>query len=102
MALLSLLISILLAQPLGIGSQPVVATHRFETVSPDTVRLVFDLKISDGWHVYSTSLPKGGPTSAEMEFDTIYGAEPASTLLFSGNEIENLDQVFDMKVLKVV
>ncbi|MBO6077952.1 MAG: thioredoxin family protein [Bacteroidaceae bacterium] len=98
MALFSLLITILLAQPFGIGSQPVVSTHRFETVSADTVRLVFDLKISDGWHVYSTSLPKGGPTSASLDFDTIYGAEPASELLFSGNEIENIDPFFDIKV----
>ena len=98
MTLLTCLIATLLAAPFGISSKPVAPTHRMETVSSDTVRLIFDLKISDGWHVYSTSLPKGGPTSAVLEFDSISGAYPVTSLLFSGKEIENLDPVFDMKV----
>ena len=96
--LLTFLISMILAAPLGIGNKPVVSSHFMETVSSDTVRLIFDLKISDGWHVYSTSLPQGGPISATMDLDTIYGATSVTPLLFEGREIENMDQVFGMKV----
>ena len=98
MTLLSCIFTILLAAPFGISSKPVVSEHRMEQISADTVRLIFDLTISDGWHVYSTALPGGGPISAELETDTISGAVPASSLLFEGKEIEQDDPVFGMRV----
>ena len=69
-----------------------------EQISADTVRLIFDLTISDGWHVYSTALPEGGPISTELETDTVFGAVPASPLLFDGKEIDQDDPVFNMRV----
>ena len=98
MTLLFCILATLLAAPFGISSKSVISTHRIETVSPDTVRLAFDLTISNGWHVYSTSLPAGGPISAEINFDTIYGAKPVSELKFIGTELEQDDPVFGMKV----
>ena len=98
MTLLICILSFLLAAPFGVGSKPVVSSHRIETVSADTVRLTFDLTISNGWHVYSTSLPSGGPISAELKFDTIYNIRPASGLKFIGTELEQDDPVFGMKV----
>ena len=98
MTLLSCIFAILFAAPFGISSKPVVSEHRMEQISADTVRLIFDLTISDGWHVYSTALPGGGPISAELETDTISGAVTASSLLFEGKEIEQDDPVFGMRV----
>ena len=98
MTLLTSILAILMAAPFGLSSKPVVATHRMEQLSSDTVRLTFDLTISDGWHVYSTSLPKGGPISAELDFDSIYGATAVSPLLFNGQEIDQDDPVFRMRV----
>ncbi len=96
----SLLIMILTA-PFGvggIGNKPVTSTSRMERAGADTVRLVFDLDIAEGWHVYSTDLPQGGPISAELRFDTIYGVEPLSPLTFVGHETEVDDPVFSMRV----
>ena len=98
MSLFSILISFLVAAPLGISSKPVTTSHRMDYISPDTVRLYFDLNISSGWHVYSTLLPKGGPTSAEIGFDSIRGAKPVNGLRFRGDEIEKDDPVFGMRV----
>ena len=98
MILFTLIISYLTAAPLGAASQPVTSTHSIEKVAADTVRLTFDLKISAGWHVYSTALESGGPTSAEMLFDSISGAVPAGSLRFKGNEISQYDKVFAMNV----
>ena len=98
MILLTLLITYLTAAPIGATSKPVTSTHSIENVAADTVRLTFDLKISAGWHVYSTSLQPGGPTSAEIHFDSISGAVPAGKLRFKGNEISEYDKVFDMNV----
>ena len=98
MAFLTCLLSFLLTAPLGISSGPVTHSQRTETVSNDTVRLYFDLTISNGWHVYSTDLPSSGPISASLNFDTIWGASPVGSLRFIGEEIDRMDPVFDMNV----
>ena len=98
MTLLICFLSILLTLPTGLGLQPVTSSHTVQAVSSDTIRLVFNLNISDGWHVYSTDLPKGGPTSAVIEFDSISGAEPVNGIRFTGTEISQQDPVFGMNV----
>ena len=98
MTLLTSILAILLAAPFGLSSKPVVATHRMEQISPDTIRLAFNLTISDGWHVYSTSLPDNGPIKAELVFDSIGGVNQVSPVLFKGDEIEKDDPVFGMRV----
>ena len=98
MTLLTCILAILLAAPFGNNSKPVTSTHKLEQISADTVRLTFNLKISNGWHVYSTSLPAGGPISAELSFDSSNGITPASDLKFSGDEKEIFDPLFNMSV----
>ena len=98
MTFLTIILAVLLAAPFGNTRQPVTSTQKLEQLSADTVRLSFDLSISAGWHVYSTALPKGGPVSAEIEFDTINGVTAVSKLLFKGNEIDKDDPVFRMRV----
>lgn len=97
--MISLLLSAFL-QFTGFGgmSQPVRNTFKMEKVSSDTLRLVFDLTIGNGWHVYSTELEKGGPTEAVLALDEIEGAELVGKLSFKGDEIEVDDPLFGMKV----
>lgn len=98
MTLLTCILAILLAAPFGSSSKPVTSTHKLEQISADTVRLTFNLRISDGWHVYSTNLPSGGPISAKLNFDESNGVTPASELKFQGTEKEFYDPLFRMKV----
>ena len=98
MAFLTCILSFFLVALPGLGSGPVTHSQKTEKISTDTVRLCFDLTISDGWHVYSTNLPADGPISAELNFDTISGAIPVGSILFKGNEIEKMDPVFGIKV----
>lgn len=98
MTLISCILAILLAAPFGNAVKPVTSTQKLEKISADTVRLVFSLKISDGWHVYSSSLPVGGPISAELTFDASNGVTPASDLNFNGTEKEVFDPLFNMSV----
>lgn len=98
MSLASLIISFLLAVPFNTASKPVTTANSIQLTAPDTATLTFDLNISEGWHVYSTALPSGGPISAEISFETIHGAEPVNGLQFIGNEQESDDPVFNMKV----
>ena len=98
MTLISCILAFLLAAPFGNTVKPVTSTQKLEKISADTVRLVFSLNISDGWHVYSSSLPDGGPISAELTFDASNGVEPASALKFQGTEKEVFDPLFNMSV----
>lgn len=98
MSFASLIISFLVAAPFNTFSKPVTTASDIQLTAPDTATLTFDLNISEGWHVYSTSLPSGGPISAEISFDSIRGVEPANRLQAIGNELESDDPVFNMKV----
>lgn len=95
---LTIILALLQAFPFGASSKPIVTSHNLEHISTDTVRLSFNLTISDGWHVYSTSLPDGGPISASLDLDSVSGMQAASPLLFNGNELNDFDQVFGMTV----
>jgi len=99
MRILAFIISLVLAPQLGLGPKPVKQSHSLEEdQTAGTVTLKFDLSISDGWHVYSTSLPDGGPISAQIMFDSIYGVEPIAPLSFTGQETEIDDPVFGMRL----
>lgn len=95
---LTIILALLQAFPFGASSKPIVTSHNLEQITTDTVRLSFNLTISDGWHVYSTSLPDGGPISASLDLDSVSGMQAASPLLFNGNELNDFDQVFGMTV----
>lgn len=95
---LTIILALLQAFPFGASSKPIVTSHNLEQISTDTVRLSFNLTISDGWHVYSTSLPDGGPISTSLDLDSVSGMQAASPLLFNGNELNDFDQVFGMTV----
>ncbi|MDR0995323.1 MAG: thioredoxin family protein [Tannerella sp.] len=79
-------------------SDPVSFTQEWKQLSPEEAEIVFTGTIAEGWHVYSTGLPSGGPISATFNTDSISGAEPEGKLLAQGNEIEKQDAVFNMKL----
>lgn len=77
---------------------PVHFTVQQKQVSPTEVDVVFTAKIDKGWHVYSTDLPDGGPTSASMHTEKAEGAEPMGGLIKQGKEITEDDKIFEMKL----
>lgn len=60
--------------------------------------IVFNANISQGWHLYSTNLPAGGPISATITFEQLEGAEVVGELTPVGEVTEAFDQIFQMKV----
>lgn len=67
-------------------------------VSDTEIDIVFTGSIESGWHVYSTALPEGGPTSATFTLEEGSGAETVGTLKAVGNEKEAFDPIFEMKL----
>ena len=80
------------------AQSPVHFTVQQKQVSPTEVDVVFTAKIDKGWHVYSTDLPDGGPTSASMQTEKAEGAEPMGGLIKQGKEISEDDKIFGMKL----
>ncbi len=101
MKLLSVLFSIILfAAPQSMAARtdrPVSASSAVEVTASDSVRLVFDLTMQKGWHVYSTG-QKGGPTSAELQLDSISGLKLCGTLDYEGTLLNRTDSAFGVQV----
>ncbi|HZK03626.1 MAG TPA: cytochrome c biogenesis protein CcdA [Bacteroidaceae bacterium] len=77
---------------------PISVSSSIEMIGQDTAIINFDVEIAQGWHVYSTNMPKGGPIEAFIKIDTIAGSRLDSVLTVSGKEVESYDNVFNMVV----
>lgn len=77
---------------------PVHFKSELKQISGTEVEIVFTATIDDGWHVYSTDLPDGGPISATFNVDKIEGAELVGKLTPVGKEENKFDQMFQMQV----
>ncbi|WP_106484794.1 cytochrome c biogenesis protein CcdA [Bacteroides sp. Marseille-P3684] len=77
---------------------PVHFKSELKQISGTEAEIVFTATIDDGWHVYSTDLPDGGPISATFNVDKIEGAELVGKLIPVGKEENKFDQMFQMQV----
>lgn len=78
--------------------EPVKFKTEMKTLSANEAEIIFSGAVENGWHIYSTDLPEGGPISATFNIDKIEGAELVGKLMPRGNEIEKMDPIFEMKV----
>ena len=81
----------------GQMADPVQISTQIDVVDNEAT-ITFKASIESGWHLYSTNLPAGGPTSATVEFETLEGAELQGALVAGKGEIEKNDPIFEMKV----
>lgn len=93
------LLSVLLALPaLAQIQEPIKFKTEWKQNSESEAEIIFNATIDKGWHVYSTELEEGGPISASFNIDQIQGAETIGKLTPVGNEINEMDPIFGMKV----
>ncbi|MEJ8761952.1 cytochrome c biogenesis protein CcdA [Phocaeicola sp. HCN-40430] len=93
-----LLMAILCLPVLAQMQDPVQFKTEWKAISDNEAEIVFTGTIERGWHVYSTDLEEGGPTSATFNIDQIKGAELVGKLTPKGNELDMMDPVFGMQV----
>ena len=93
-----LLTAILSMPVLAQIQEPVKFNSELKRISETEAEIVLNAVIDKGWHVYSTELGDDGPISATFNVDNISGAEVDGKLLPQGNEIEEMDPIFEMKV----
>lgn len=96
---MTLLMVVLLSSSLiGVAQEPVHFSVSKKQISPSEVDVVFTATIANGWHVYSTGMPSGGPTAANLVTESVQGAQPVGGLKKSGKELNVDDPVFGMRV----
>ena len=77
---------------------PVSFSVKQNKVSPTEVDVVFNGTIDSGWHVYSTNMGNGGPTSATINIEKSVGITKIGGLQAKGKEIKEFDKLFNMQV----
>ena len=93
------LLSVLLNLPIIAQIQePIKFNTEWKQNTDTEAEIIFNAKIDNGWHVYSTELGEGGPISATFNIDKIEGAEIIGKLTPIGNEIDEMDPIFGMRV----
>ena len=78
--------------------EPVKFKTEWKELSANEAEIVFSATIEKGWHVYSTEIGEGGPTPATFNIDKIEGVELIGKLTPIGNEIKQMDPIFEMEV----
>lgn len=95
--LLSLLSVLVACMAFAQMYNPVKVGHEMK-VNGATGEIVISATIESGWHMYSTDLPEGGPTSATLVIEQIEGAELVGKLTPGAGVIEKDDPIFGMRV----
>jgi thiol:disulfide interchange protein DsbD len=62
----------------------------------DQVKLIFKASIDDGWHLYDTSLPDGGPVPTSFHFNDHADVELVGKMTTNPKPTETFDQTFQM------
>lgn len=91
LALLAVVVKAQMADPVKFSAQ-------LKTNNTAEAEVVFTGKIDTGWHVYSTNLGDGGPTSATFTVEKADGVELVGKLAARGKEVAKFDNLFGMNV----
>ncbi|MCI9042632.1 MAG: DUF255 domain-containing protein [Muribaculaceae bacterium] len=77
---------------------PVTWTTSVEMTSNTEGVINYTASIEEGWHLYSTSLPDGGPNPTSVTYDLLEGVELVGELTPSRPAPETIDMVFHLKL----
>ena len=78
--------------------EPVKFSVKQNKVSDTELEIVFTGKVDAGWHVYSTDIPDGGPTKAELTLEKEKGVKTKGALRATGKVHRAMDDLFGMEL----
>ena len=78
--------------------EPVKFSVKQNKVSDTELEIVFTGKVDAGWHVYSTDIPDGGPTKAELTLEKEKGVKTKGALRATGKVKREMDDLFGMEL----
>lgn len=96
LSLLLLITTLNLSAQFG-GIEPVTFEENV-TVNGADGAIEFEAYIEDGFHLYSTDIPEGGPTPMEVTYSVVEGAEILGALVPGEGAVTEMDPMFEMMV----
>ena len=75
-----------------------VSMEETVTVKGSEGTIVFDALVDDGFHLYSTNVPKGGPMPLSVKYHKVEGAEIVGELIAGDGAKTEYDSTFEMDV----
>lgn len=64
----------------------------------ETLTITFEANIEDGWHLYGTTIPDGGPRATSFVFETVDNASLIGTPKSHSKLIKKFDEIFGMEL----
>ncbi len=87
----------------ALGQDPISWKFSLEDAGNGEVKLVGTATVQQGWYMYSTEIPDGGPTPTSLSFDNIAGAQPIGNFQAEGKDAKvGFDEIFQMNIGKFV
>ena len=77
--------------------EPVKWQHSLKMTGDNEAVVTFSATIDNGWHLYSTNLPDGGPLPTSIEWD-LKGAELVGDIVPSVEPKVDVDMIFHIKL----
>ena len=95
-----LLLFVMFIAQLAMGQfqEPVHFSVKQNKISDTELEIVFSGSVDAGWHVYSTDIPDGGPTKAELVLEKQQGVKPKGALRATGKVHRAMDDMFGMEL----
>ena len=96
-----LLLNILLLSVLSVSSQiqsPIKWNGNVEMTSETEGKILLNVTIEDGWHLYGFNQPEGGPRSTKISFSEVSGVELVGDIKCNINPIEKFDSIFQLNL----
>ena len=94
-----LTLSVLLLSTFSLFAQnitPIKWSETVEMTSQTEGKIIFDVKIENGWHLYGFNLPEGGPKPTKITFDKVDGVELVGDLTSSKQPVKKFDKTFNL------
>jgi len=82
-----------------ISASPMSWTFKLVDKGNSEVELQCDVLINQGWHVYDTEIPAGGPVPTNITIEEIKGATPVGKFKAVNSDLhKEFDKIFDMQI----
>jgi thiol:disulfide interchange protein DsbD len=92
--LLALVISVMSAM----AQNPIKWRTTYKMTSDKEGVLTVKAIVTDGWHLYGTKIPDGGPKATALDFSESKGIKFTSTFKPSAQPTEKMDDMFGLKL----
>lgn len=80
------------------AQNPISWDFSLEEAGNGEVDIVAKATVDQGWYMYDTNIPEGGPNPTSIEFDEIKGAEVSGEFHADKDAVVKFDEIFQMEI----